>query len=47
MTQGSSASLDWIVTGINAVVKSLERVAEYLDDIIVVDPTSSAHSINI
>ena len=41
MPQGSSAFPGWFVKVINEVVKGLERVAAYLDGIIVFDPTPS------
>ena len=47
MPQGSSASPGWFVKVINEVIKGLERVAAYLDDIIVFDPTPSDHTANI
>ena len=47
MPQGSSASPGWFVKVINEVIKGLERVAAYLDDIIVFDPTPSDHTTNI
>ena len=47
MPQGSSGSPGWFVNVINEVIKGLERVAAYLDDIIVYDPTPSAHTTNI
>ena len=43
MPQGSSASPGWFVKVINEVIKGLERVTAYLDDIIVVDPDPTDH----
>ncbi len=47
MPQGSSASPGWFVKVINEVIKGLERVAAYLDDIIVFDPDPTAHVANM
>ena len=47
MPQGSSAAPGWFVKVINEVIKGLERVAAYLDDIIVYDTDSTAHTANI
>ena len=44
--QGSSASPGWFVEVINEVIKGLERVATYLDDIIVFDPDPTDHVAN-
>ena len=38
MPQGSSAAPGWSVKVINEVIKDLDRVAAYLDDVIVFDP---------
>ena len=43
MPQGSSASLGWFVKVINEVVKGLQQVAAYLDDVIVSDSDPTAH----
>ena len=43
MPQGSSASLGWFVKVINEVVKGLQQVAAYLDDVIVSDSGPTAH----
>ena len=45
--QGSSASPGWFVKAINEVIKGLERVAAWLDDIIVFDPDPTYHVDNI
>ena len=42
-----SAAPGWFVKVINEVVKGLERVAAYLDDIIVYDTDPTAHTANI
>ena len=47
MPQGSSASPGWFVKVINEVIKGLERVAAYLDDIIFFDRTPTDHTANI
>ena len=47
MPQGSSASPGWFVKDINEAIKGLERVAAYLDDIIVFDPDPTDHVANI
>ena len=47
MPQGSSASPSWFVKVIDEVIKGLERVAAYLDDIIVFDPDPTDHVANI
>lgn len=51
MSKGSSASPGWLVKVIgeviNEVIKSLERVTVYLDDIIVFDCIRIAHTANI
>ena len=43
MPQGSSASLGWFVKVINEVIKDLNQVAAYLDDVIVFDSDPIAH----
>ena len=43
MPQGSSASPGWLVKVINEVIKGLEQVAAYLDDVIVFDSDPTAH----
>ena len=47
MPQGSSATPDWFVKEINEVIKGLERVAAYLDHIIVCNPDPAALTANI
>ena len=47
MPQGSSASPGWFVKVINEVIKDLERVAAYFDDVIVFDPDPASHVDNI
>ena len=47
MPQGSSAFPGWFVKVITEVIKGLERVAAYLDDIIVFDPDPIDHVANI
>ena len=47
MPRGSSAAPGWFVKGINEVIEGLERVAAYLDDIIVDDADPAAHTANI
>ena len=47
MPQGSSASPGWFVKVINEVIKGVERVAAYLDDVIVFDPDPTDHVANI
>ena len=43
MSQGSSAAPGWFVKVINEVIKGLDRVAAYLDDVIVFDVDPSLH----
>lgn len=43
MPQGSSATPGWFVKLINEVIKNLERVVAYLDDVLVFDPDPSTH----
>ena len=43
MPQGSNASTGWLVKIINEVIKGLEQVAAYLDDVIVSDSDPTAH----
>ena len=43
MPQGSSASPVWFVKVINEVIKGLEQVAAYLNDVIVFDSDPTAH----
>ena len=47
MPQGSSATPGWFVKVINEVIKGLDRVAAYLDDVIVFDADSSLHVANM
>ena len=47
MPQGSSAAPRWFVKVIPEVIKYLERVAAYVDDIIVYDPDATAHTANL
>ena len=47
MPQGSNAAPGWFVKVINEVIKGLERIAAYLDDIIVYDSDPAAHTANI
>ena len=47
MPQGSNATPGWLVKVINEVIKDLERVAAFLDDVIVFDPDPAAHVANI
>lgn len=47
MLLGSGAAPGWFVEVINEVIKGLERVAAYLDDIIVYDPDPSPHTVSI
>ena len=47
MPQGSNAAPGWFVKVISEVIKDLERVAAYLDDVIVFDPDPTAHDANI
>ena len=44
MPQGGSASPGWVVKVINDVIKGLEQVATYLDDVIVFDSDPTAHT---
>ena len=43
MPQGSSTKPGWFVKVINEVIKGLEQVAAYLDDVIVFDSDPTAH----
>ena len=43
MPQCSGASPGWFVKGFNEVIKGLEQVAAYLDDVIVFDSDPTAH----
>ena len=43
MPQGSSASPGWFVKVIKEVIKGLEQVTAYLDDVIVFDSDPTAH----
>ena len=43
MSQASSAAPGWFVKAINEVIKGLDRVAAYLDDVIVFDADPSIH----
>ena len=43
MPQGSSASPGWFVKVINEVIKGLEQVEAYLDDVIVFHSDPTAH----
>ena len=47
MPQGSSAAPGWFVKVINEVIKALDRVAAYLDDVIVFDAGSSLHVVSL
>ena len=47
MPQGSGAAPGWFVKVINEVIKDLDRVAAYVDDVIVFDPDPAAHFANI
>ena len=47
MPQGSRAPPGWFGKVINEVIKALERIAAYLDDIIVFDPDLTDHVANI
>ena len=47
MPQGSNAALGWFVKVVNEVIRDLDRVAAYLDDVIVFDPDPTAHVANI
>ena len=47
MPQGSGAAPGWFVKVINEVIKGIERVAAYVDDIIVSDPDPAAHTVSI
>ena len=47
MPQGSSAAPGWFVKVINEVIKGLDRVAAYLDDVMVFDPDPATHVDNI
>ena len=47
MTQGSSVAPGWFVKVINEVIKGLDRVAAYLDDVIVFDADPSLHVDNM
>ena len=47
MPQGSNAAPGWFVKVVNEVIKGLERIAAYLDDIIVYDSDPAAHTANI
>ena len=47
MPQGSNASPGWFVKVINEVIKGLEQVAAYLDDVIVFGSDPTAHVKNI
>ena len=47
MPQGSNAAPGWFIKVVNEVIKGLERVAGYLDHIIVYDPDPAAHTANI
>ena len=43
MPQGSSALPGWFVNVINEVIKGLEKVAAYLDDVVSLDFDPTAH----
>ena len=43
MRQGSSASPRWFIKVVNKVIKDLQQVAAYLDDVIVFDYDPVAH----
>ena len=43
MLQGSNAAPGWFVKVINEVIKDLDRVAAYLDDVTVFDPDPTSH----
>ena len=47
MPQGSSAAPGWFATVINKVIKGLDHVAAYLDDVIVFDADPSLHVANM
>ena len=47
MPQGSSAAQGWFVKVINEVIKGLDRVAAYLDDVIVFDADPPLHVTNM
>ena len=47
MPHRSSAALGWFITVINEVIKCLDRVASYLDDVIVFDAVPSLHVTNM
>ena len=47
MLLGSGAAPGCFVEVINEVIKGLERVAAYLDDIIVYNPDPAAHTVSI
>ena len=47
MPQGSSAAPGWFVEVINEVIKGLDRVAAYLDNVIVFDAETSLHVVNM
>ena len=47
MPQGSSAARGWFVRKINKVTKGLDRIAAYLDSVVVFDSDPSAHVISM
>ena len=47
MPQGSSAAPGWFVKVFNEAIKDLDRVAAYLNDVVVYDPEPAAHVANI
>ena len=47
MPQGISAVPGWFIKGIDEGIKDLDRVAAYLDDVIVYDPYPAVDVINI
>ena len=47
MPQGSSASPGWFIKVINELIKGLDRVAAYLDNVIVFDADPSLHVANM
>ena len=47
MPHGSSAAPGWLAKVINEVIKGLDRVAAYLDDVIIFDADPSLHVANM